>query len=235
VVVKKPLHRLFRSLTEGMTVTASPDLTRRWDYQVSMMSLGYVCGTRVETIPGEVPYLAAEDALVARWRERLAGPGLKVGIRWQGSVGFSADRLRSVRLADFSPLAAISGVRLISLQSFDGLDQLKGLPKGMAIESLGDAIAHPDEEDGFAQIAAVMANLDLIVTVDTAIGHVAGALALPVWTAVRFQPEWRWLEERSDTPWYPTMRLFRQQATGDWRQVTNEMAAELRKLVEAQP
>ena len=198
-----------------------------FDAQVSLMSLPFIFGTRRETIPATVPYLAAEEELVAKWRERIGTEGFKVGICWSGNPAYSVDRHRSIPLAAFAPLDAFPGLRLISLQAIHGLEQLRELPAGLTVEDLGDDIAN--SPDGMAEIAGLMASLDLVISADTAVAHLAGALARPVWTAIRFQPEWRWLEGRSDPPWYPTMWLFRQPAIGDWEGVFAEMSRYLER------
>ena len=183
-----------------------------FDRQVSLMSLPFVFRTRLDSVPSEVPYLSADPARVEKWRSRLSGGGLKVGLCWHGNPKHPRDHLRSVPLAAFAPLSSIPGVRLFSLQAIHGLDQLEHLPPGMQVETLGPEIG--SATDGLAEIAAIMANLDLVVSVDSAVAHLAGALAVPVWTAIRAEPEWRWLQDREDSPWYPTMRLFRQAKIG---------------------
>ncbi len=203
------------------------DQTPRFDAYAPLLSLPYIFETEIGTIPAEVPYLAAEDDRIGPWRDRLGG-GFKVGIAWQGSPAYEDDRERSVPLGRFQPLSKIPGVRLISLQKLDGLGQLADLPPGMAVETLGDGFdAGPD---AFIDAAAVMMSLDLVVTSDTSIAHLAGALGRPVWVALKFMPDWRWLLGREDTPWYPTMRLFRQPSPGDWGGVFAAMDRALRKL-----
>jgi glycosyl transferase family 9 (putative heptosyltransferase) len=136
------------------------------------------------------------------------------------------DRSKWVPLIEFAPLAALPDVRLISLQKNFGLEQLETLPEGFVVESLGDELdAGPD---AFTDTAAVMQSLDLIVTSDTSIAHLAGALGRPTWVALKRVPDWRWLLDRNDSPWYPTMRLFRQRVADNWSTVFQEMAAELK-------
>src|SRR5262249_49165138 len=147
-----------------------------------------------------------------------------------GKPGVKIDKGRSIPLVCFEPLACIAGVRLISLQKNAGLDQLDRLPEGMQVETLG-----PDFDSGpgaFLDTAAVMTELDLIVTSDTSIAHLAGALGRPTWLALRATPEWRWQIGRSDSPWYPTMQLFRQPTPGDWAGVFSQMAAALPPLAQ---
>jgi len=196
------------------------------DYQVPLLTLPFIFKTILETIPARVPYLAASPALTAQWRRRLEGlAGLKIGVVWQGNPNCDADRGRSYPLAALAPLAAVDGVRLISLQRRDGLDQLAALPAGMAVTTLGDEVDAGG--DAFIDTAAIMAGLDLVVSSDTAVAHLAGALGVPVWVALQRVPDWRWLLERENCPWYPTMRLFRQTTAGDWAGVFARIAAEL--------
>ncbi len=202
----------------------------KFDCKISLLDLPRVLGTTVETIPAEIPYLVARESLVREWSERLGDVvGFRVGICWQGNPKFSVDHLRSVPLQAFTALARVPGVRLISLQTYAGLDQLAALGGQFDVVDLRPQF---EIEDGaFLNAAAVMRNLDLVVTVDTAIAHLAGALGMPVWVALSARPDWRWLLERDDSPWYPTMRLFRQAKLRDWPQLFDRIAAELPALV----
>jgi len=207
-----------------------PPEGQQFDAQIAISSLPYVFNTRLETIPAAVPYLVAEPALRDMWARRIGAEGFKIGVVWQGNADPEADRARSMPLAALAPLAEIAGVRLISLQKGAGEEQLSKLPSSMKVETLGadfDAGA-----DAFVDTAAAMTCLDLVVTCDTSIAHLAGALALPVWVALKSDAEWRWLTRRADSPWYPTMRLFRQSRRGVWRDVFESMARELAKLSE---
>jgi tetratricopeptide (TPR) repeat protein len=198
----------------------------RW---LELMSLPHVLGTMPETVPNCVPYLSADPARVADWRERLGSTGFKVGITWQGSTEFRLDRTRSLPLAVFAPLADIAGVRLISLQKGLGEEQMGEVTFRDRIETLGE---HFDEEGGaFADTAAVMMSLDLVVCPNTAISHLAGALGRPVFLALPRAGDWRWLLGRDDTPWYPTMRLFRQTTSGEWSDVIARMAHAIQERV----
>jgi len=207
-----------------------PPEGQQFDAQIAISSLPHVFNTRLETIPAAVPYLVAEPALRDMWARRIGAEGFKIGVVWQGNADPEADRARSMPLAALAPLAEIAGVRLISLQKGAGEEQLSKLPSSMKVETLGadfDAGA-----DAFVDTAAAMTCLDLVVTCDTSIAHLAGALALPVWVALKSDAEWRWLTRRADSPWYPTMRLFRQSRRGVWRDVFESMARELAKLSE---
>jgi hypothetical protein len=198
-------------------------------HHIPMLSLPGALGTALETIPAQVPYLFARDDLVGQWREKLAGcRGFRVGINWQGSRVYYNDRARSVPLAQFTPLAAVSGVQLVSLQKKAGREQLAEVAGSLAVVDLDPQL---DEANGaFMDTAAVIRNLDLVITSDTAVAHLAGALGAPVWVALSVGADWRWLQHRSDSPWYPTMRLFRQRTLGAWGDVFSEMAAALAPL-----
>ena len=223
------LRRLLSSKAR-MRFADWPQEGQQFDAQIAISSLPYAFGTRLETIPAAVPYLAAEPALRDMWLKRIGAEGFKIGVVWRGNADPEADRARSMPLAALAPLAEIAGVRLISLQKGAGEEQLSKLPFPMQVETLGadfDAGA-----DAFVDTAAAMTCLDLVVTCDTSIAHLAGALALPVWVALKSDAEWRWLTARNDSPWYPTMRLFRQSRRGVWRDVFEAMARELVKLSE---
>ena len=224
------LRRLLSSKANVRFVN-SPPAEEQFDAQIAISSLPRAFGTRLETIPAEVPYLAAEPALREMWTKRIGSGGFKVGVVWQGNPDPDADRARSVPLAALAPLAEVPGVRLISLQKGFGEEQLPTLPSSMRVETLG---ADFDAgTDAFVDTAAAMTCLDLVVTCDTSIAHLAGALALPVWVALKMDAEWRWLTERADSPWYPTMRLFRQARRGMWDDVFGAMALELVALAAA--
>lgn len=207
-----------------------------FDVHIPLMSLPAVLGTTVDTVPRDVPYLHADAERVVAWRDRLqndsgAAPdskALRVGIAWQGRTNYRGDRLRSIPLAKFVTLAAVSGVRLFSLQKGPGSEQLAAQAGRLPITDLSSTL---DLSTGaFLDTAAVMQNLDLVVTSDTAIAHLAGALGVRVWVPLTFAPDWRWLVDRDDSPWYPSMRLFRQRQLGDWDEVFARMAAELNTL-----
>src|SRR5262249_34758146 len=199
------LKRLLSMLTSG-TEIATVITTERFDFRCALLSLPLRLGIHAGSIPSHVPYIAAEPNRVAAWREVLGHQGFKIGIAWQGTPGVRIDTGRSFPVGALAPLAGIPGVRLISLQKDSGRDQLDDLPEGMTVEDVGggfDAGA-----DAFIDSAAIMASLDLIVTSDTSIAHLAGALGRPVWVALQAVPDWRWMLGRTDSPWYPPMRLF---------------------------
>jgi hypothetical protein len=190
-----------------------------FQFHAPLVSLPIVFG---EPIPASIPYLKADAELVEKWREILPN-GFKVGICWQGSKTYQHDSHRSFPLSEFAPLAEVPGVRLVSLQNGHGAEQLTHAP--FEVIDLGEDL---DKDNALTDTAAVMQSLDLIVSADTATAHLAGALGRPVWIPLPVVHDWRWLaDNRSDTPWYPTMRLFRQRTPGQWAPVFERMAAEL--------
>jgi tetratricopeptide (TPR) repeat protein len=202
-----------------------------FDVHAPLMSLPHIFQTDIETVPCDIPYLCAEPALVETWRGELDPyDGLKVGIAWQGRANYRFDRLRSIPLEEFAPLAR-PGVRLLSLQKGPGAEQLAALEGRFDIVDWGRRI---DNTGGaFLDTAAVMKNLDLVITSDTSIAHLAGALGVPVWVALSAMADWRWIIDRDDSPWYPTMRLFRQSQLDQWPEVFQRMAAALAELEHA--
>jgi len=196
-----------------------------FDVQVSLLSLPGIFGTTLATIPADVPYLRADAEKVAYWRKEVEyADGFKVGIVWQGNPTVVGDRLRSIPLTYFEALARVPKLALVSLQKGQGAEQLRECAGRFSILDLGPRL------ETFSDTAAVMQNLDLIVSSCTSVGHLAGAMGLPVWTLLQLTPDWRWFLHREDSPWYPTMRLFRQKRFGDWREVFERAASELRRL-----
>ncbi|MDQ2101916.1 tetratricopeptide repeat protein [Azospirillum isscasi] len=231
LLVQKPLMRLFRTLVGGgpdVTIIGSGEPPPPFQAQCPLLSLPRAFSTTLPTIPAQVPYLQAEPELVAAWRDRLPRDGIRIGVVWQGNPAGKVDRGRSYPLACLEPVARMPGVRLISLQKNFGLEQLKALPAGMEVETLGDAF--DSGPDAFLDTAAVMMNLDLVITSDTSVAHLAGALGRPVWVPLKTAADWRWLRDREDSPWYPTLRLFRQTTAGEWGSVFARMARALTNL-----
>jgi len=223
--VPSPLTRLFAGIA-GATVVAVGESLPPFDAQCPLLSLPLAHATTAETIPAAGPYLAARRDAVAMWSNRLPREGLRVGIAWQGNPAHTNDRNRSFRLDELARLAALPGVKLISLQKGAGVDQLANLSWAASIHTLG---ADYDAGD-FLDTAAVVMALDLVIGVDTSVVHLAGALGRPAWVALPWVPDWRWLEAREDSPWYPTVRLFRQNKPGDWDGVFVRIAGELCEL-----
>jgi tetratricopeptide (TPR) repeat protein len=200
----------------------------RVDVAAPLLSLPYLFGTTVNTVPAAVPYIQADLEQVARWAHALRHlGGFKVAIAWQGSTKYAGDRQRSVPLHFFAPLADVPGVQLISLQKGVGTEQLGSTARRFVPLDLGRQI--DEGGDAFVDSAAVMQLADLVITSDTALAHLAGAMGLPVWLVLHFAGDWRWLRDREDCPWYPTMRLFRQHEWGDWSGVFQRVAEALRE------
>ena len=195
-----------------------------FDVQVPLLALPGIFNTTLANIPAPAAYLRADQAKAAFWRQELSGlKEFKVGIVWQGNPNFIGDQLRSIPLRYFEPLTQFARVRLLSLQKGEGAAQLAGWRAGGDIIDLGPRLTT------FSDTAAVLANLDLLISSDTSVPHLAGALGLPVWTVLQRVPDWRWLLDRADSPWYPTMRLFRQKNPGAWDEVFDRVTAELVK------
>ena len=233
VVLAAPesLHALLRSLSPTISLIPKTSVPKQFDYHCGLMSLPFAFKTRIDTIPFETSYLSVDSDRIEKWREKIQTYGFKVGICWQGSTAaYSIPMRRSLPLSIFENISRIPKVRLISLQKRDGIEQLSRLPVGMKVETLGDD--YDAGPDAFLDAAAVMANLDLIVTVDTAIAHLAGALGHRTWVALKDVPDWRWLLDRSDIPWYPGMKLFRQRERDNWKDVFDEIETQLRQLAE---
>ena len=211
--VQDALVRLLQSLPVMVRGTgAVPDA----DFHIPLLSMPLAFGTTLATIPADIPYLVAEPERVARWQSRIGGHGFRIGVCWQGAAGIETSRhFIAERLA---PLARLPGVRLISLQKAVA-------PPAAAIEYLGDDF--DSGPDAFLDSAAAIQSLDLVVTVDTALAHLAGALGAPTWVALKRLADWRWFQDRGDSPWYPGMRLFRQSAPGDWDSVMSQIETAL--------
>jgi hypothetical protein len=208
-------------------------LFQRWDEAGAyaafcpLSGLPRLHGTRVENVPAPIPYLRANPARVSAWAERLGRlvpAGYKrVGVVWAGRPTHNNDRNRSASLAAFAPLAAVPGIALVALQKGPAVAQSGNYFGRAPLVNIGAEIRDYDDT------MAILANLDLLVTVDTSVAHLAGAMGRNVWIMLPRAPDWRWLRDREDTPWYPTLRLFRQDATRDWRVVTAAIAARLRE------
>jgi tetratricopeptide (TPR) repeat protein len=203
-----------------------------YDVYAPMLTLPGLMGTKVPKAVAEFPYLRPTPELVLRWRKELGdGREFKVGINWQGNPGYAGDRHRSIPLTMFEPLSKVPGVRLISLQKNHGLDQLQALNGRFPVEEWGSRL---DEQTGpFLDTAALMTCLDLFVTSDTAVAHLAGALGVPTWMPLSTTPDWRWMTGREDCPWYPSMRIYRQEKFMDWDPVFQRIVSDLRRIVPA--
>jgi hypothetical protein len=200
-----------------------------FDLHVPMMSLPLAFRTTLETIPQKVPYISADAARCEFWREWLAEneASMKVGLVWAGRPTHTGDRQRSMQLRQFLPIFRVPDVDFVSLQFDRGIEQIAQLPGRQPIRD-----ASADIHD-FADTAALVSQLDLVIAVDTAVAHLAGALGKPVWVLLPSPPDWRWMLRREDSPWYPAMRLFRQQRALEWDPVIARLRKELQSLVES--
>ncbi len=223
------LHRLLQTLSPTIKLIGEKQAPVQFDYYSPLLSLPLAFKTKLDGVLGDAPYLRAEPDRVRKWRYKLGDEGFKIGIAWQGS-NTKAHSGRSFALTEFLGVSQVPEVRLISLQKGRGGEQLHDLPHGMKVESLGEDF---DTEGAFLDTAAVMENMDLIISTDTSTAHLAGALGRPVWVALKHVPDWRWQLDRVDSPWYPAMRLFRQPARGDWKAVFSEIEKALIELTSA--
>jgi tetratricopeptide (TPR) repeat protein len=236
VVVQCPVELvdLIRHMPSVAAVNPQRIVTEPYDCHVPMMSLPLACNTTsLKAIPARVPYLAATPKQIAAWRERVLRDAphakLRIGIAWAGRPQHLDDKYRTLSLASFAPIAEAAGNDVIfySLQKGDSAAEAAHPPAGMRLIDMGPKLGD------FADTAALIANLDLVMTVDTAIAHLAGAIATPVWTFIPFAPDFRWLLARPDSPWYPTMQLLRQPRLNDWSDPIKLAAERLRELVAA--
>jgi hypothetical protein len=225
---QKELKSLLKSLPGVSAVVAFGEALPHYDFQCPLPSLPRIFHTTLENMPSSVPYLHADFGSIAKWRDRLQNDtySLNIGLTWAGSPGHLNDRNRSCPIDLFVPITRIDGVRLFSLQ--------KDIPKQWTGSSLSemDIIDYTGDMEDFSDTAGIIMNLDLVITVDTVVAHLAGALGKPVWTLLPYSPDWRWMLNREDSPWYPTMRLFRQPSPGDWISVISKVHYELHNVIE---
>ncbi len=220
---------LFESLASRCTprpaVFARGQAVPPYQWQCPLLSLPLIFQTTQESIPADVPYLFPDPAAVRAWRNRLdaCGPGLKVGLAWFGSPDHRRNRTRSLSLDQLAPLAQVPNIQFISLQKGPAAEQAKHPPQGLRLIDWSDEFSNFND-------AALIANLDLVLTIDTSIAHLAGALARPTWIMLAHPADWRWLRTRTDSPWYPTARLFRQPTRGDWTSVIHSITTALSSL-----
>lgn len=224
------LCRLVSGLADSITVIPFGQPVPAFDVHCPLMSLPRVFGTRLETIPRDVPYLTPDPSILDKWKAML-GPAngrKRVGLVWAGRPEHQYDRARSMTLCDLAPLAQIEGFDFFSLQKGPASHQTLDPPIGMTLKD------HTELLTDFAETAGLVSHLDLVITVDTAVAHLAAALGRPTWVMLAFAPDWRWLLDRSDSPWYPRARLFRQKSIGDWTNVVREVCGDLRTSMQIQ-
>jgi tetratricopeptide (TPR) repeat protein len=213
------LERLLRGNSGGWQVVALGQTLPDFDVYCPMLSLPLALAATQETIPAAIPYLHADATIRSKWQDRLEreSHGFKVGIAWAGSKTHKNDRNRSIALSTMAPLGRVNGIRFFSLQKSQDTRRGDVAPTGF------EPIDWTDELTDFADTAAMIANLDLVISVDTSVAHLAGAMGKPVWVMLPFASDWRWFIDREDSPWYPTMRLFRQTVWGSWEEVVSKI------------
>jgi Flp pilus assembly protein TadD len=226
LLCRKSLHRLLASCRGIHEFVAIEDCTSMPDFDVhcALMDLGQFLVEDLDSIPRSIPYLHVEGSRVEMWRRELSHlAGCKVGICWQGSTGYRWDHLRSIPLSEWAPLGSVPGVQLVSLQKGYGSEQIGRV--SFPVHDLTDRL--DCGADAFVDTAALMQSLDLVISVDSAIGHLAGAMGIKAWIALPIGPDWRWHVGQDTSPWYPRTELFRQQTYGDWATVMEAIAKEL--------
>lgn len=224
---QKQLAALMKYIQADCQIVDVNDKALCFDYHTPLLSLPLSHRTETATIPNAVPYLRADAARINYWKRRMGSHGFKIGVCWQGNVG-QLDRGRSFPLACMFGISRIPGVRLFSLLKGDGHPLIQDPPDGMYVETFGEELDRG--HDAFLDTAAVMKVCDLVITSDTAIAHLGGALGVTTWLALKSVPDWRWMLGRSDSPWYPSLRLFRQKSRGNWAHLFDEMESEIRAL-----
>ena len=224
--VKKKMHSLLKTLDEDMILIDSDPDQNNIDFETPLMSLPYLFKTHLNTIPSMISYLNADNEKVKSWREHLSKGTFKVGICWQGSKT-KIDFGRSFPLSLFEGISKLPNIELISLHKGEGENQIKDI--NFKLTTLGDDF--DAGENAFEDTAAIMMNCDLIITSDTATAHLAGALGCPTWVALKKVPDWRWMLEQNQSPWYPNMKLYRQKELGDWDHVFEIIKRDLESLI----
>lgn len=224
--VQTKMHDLIQTMDSNIVLVDSDPNDNEIDFESPLMSLPYLFKTNLDTIPSSKSYLFANHDKVISWGNRLTKPTFKIGICWQGSIN-NIDFGRSFPLSLFEDISKLSNVELISLHKGEGEKQIKDI--NFDLTTLGEDF--DSGENAFIDTAAVMANCDLIITSDTAIAHLAGALGCRTWVALKKVPEWRWMLDRPDSPWYPNMKLYRQEELGNWKYLFDTMKKNLVSLL----
>lgn len=225
---QRKLTNLMKYLAADCEVVDMDDESIQFGFHSSLLSLPLAFRTNVMSIPNATPYLRADANRIDYWRQRIGDHGFKIGVCWQGNIG-PLDRGRSFPVTCLYGISQVPGVRLFGLSKGGVTSQLQSLPEGMHVEVFGDEFDRG--QDSFLDTAAVMKLCDLVITSDTAIAHLGGALGVITWVALKSVPDWRWMLGREDSPWYPSVRLFRQRSRGDWTSVFSDMESILRTLV----
>jgi Flp pilus assembly protein TadD len=217
------LIALLRTASPQVELIGWGQVPPAFDFHIPLASIPLAVGMRVETIPATDHYLSAEPQRMARWKDRLGTHGFRIGIAWQGLETIMGAEGKSFPVSALSDISRLPEVRLIGLQKNAGSEQLDQLPPGMTVERYD----FDEGPDAFLDTAAIMKNCDLVISADTAPAHLAGALGVPAWVALKHVPDWRWFMGSADCPWYPSLRLFRHARTKDWASVFAAIEAEL--------
>ncbi|MGA2982361.1 MAG: tetratricopeptide repeat protein [Terriglobia bacterium] len=224
VLEVQPQLRRLLSGTDGATeVVSRGETLPEFAWQCSLLSLPLAFRTELNSIPARVPYVYPDPALVEVWRHRLEGNTRRIGLAWGGNPSHHRDRLRSIPLEHLAPLMKVAGTTFYSLQLGPGSEQVKQMPPDVRLIDLSA------ELKDFADTAAIVANLDLVISIDSSVAHLAGAMDKPLWIMLNKGCDWRWFLGREDSPWYPTARLFRQTTAGGWQEVVNLIEQALRQ------
>jgi tetratricopeptide (TPR) repeat protein len=227
IILESPrqLLPLFSRLPADFQLIPAGEPLPPFDLHCPLMSLPAAFATDLSTIPATVPYLQPDPAESTKWQSRLAAlpPGPKIGLAWAGNPANKRDKTRSMPFSELTPLLQLPALTFFSLQKGTATEQARALPPSINLIDWSEEFANFND-------AALIVHLDLVITVDTSIAHLAGALGRPTWVMLSLDPDWRWMRSRPDTPWYPTIRLFRQPSRGDWDSVINQIASELKSL-----
>ncbi|MBM4146647.1 MAG: tetratricopeptide repeat protein [Nitrospira sp.] len=228
VECQKELTSLFKNVEGIHQVISHGESLPYFDVRCPLLSLPAVFDTTTENIPAKIPYIAVEMNFIDKWRKKveIRDSQMKIGLAWAGRATARKESYRACSLEMFAPFARLSNVIFYSLQKGKASEQTVNSPFGMKL------IDYTKEIEDFSDTAGLMYHLDIVISVDTAVAHLAGALGKPVWTLIPFAPDWRWSLNRDDCPWYPTMRLFRQTAPGDWSSVIDKIYNELQRLIQ---
>lgn len=222
--VQPRLHRLLAKTPGAVEVISRGEALPAFDWQCPLLSLPLAFATDLRSIPAPIPYVAPDPAEVEIWRERLGGNGVRVGLAWGGNAKHPHEHWRSIPLELLSPLTRMEGATFYSLQMG---------PPAAQVGQLGAKVRLIDlqgEQKDFADSAAIVSNLDLVISIDTSVAHLAGAMGKPVWVFLSKSPDWRWMLDREDTPWYPSARLYRQSRLGNWAEVISRVERDLTEL-----
>jgi tetratricopeptide (TPR) repeat protein len=225
----KELSTLLQPIESVKHVIVQGEPLPDFDVQCPLLTLPLVFNTTLENIPAKVPYIFVNPVLRQGWKDKIQQDNskMKVGLVWNGNPKNKNDMNRSIPFSKISQFIHCSDITFYSLQKGNAAEQSRNRPLGMKLVDLSEEI------NNFSDTAAIIENLDLTISVDTSVAHLAGALGKPIWTLIPFAPDWRWMLNREDSPWYPTMRLFRQLSPGDWESVIFRVKDELRQLLES--